>query len=88
MAANKTTIELPNKVIKANWRDDIDLDYATQDNIKKAKRGKITFLAYNNEKDYVAPKKVDRETIKKIKGLKRRVGAKTFFFATADKLAA
>lgn len=43
------TINLPNKVIKSDWKDDIDYE------------------AYQDEKTYISPAKVKKETIARIK---------------------
>lgn len=43
------TINLPNKVIDSDWKDDIDYE------------------PYTDEKTYVAPDKIKKETIAKIK---------------------
>ena len=43
------TIKLPNKVIKSDWKDDIDYE------------------PYGDEKTYIAPSKIRKETIAKIK---------------------
>ncbi|MBR2837115.1 hypothetical protein IKE79_02030 [Candidatus Saccharibacteria bacterium] len=75
MAANKQTIKLPNKVINSNWRDDIDIDYATYGNDQE-------------EAKYISPNKVSKESIKLIKRRNQRIGAKALFFARTDRLAA
>ena len=50
MSQTKTqTINLPNKVIDSDWKDDIDYE------------------AYEDEKTYVSPNKVNRATINRIK---------------------
>ena len=50
MSQTKTqTINLPNKVIDSDWKDDIDYE------------------AYEDEKTYVSPNKVNRTTINRIK---------------------
>jgi len=46
---NQNTINLPNKVIDSDWKDDIDYE------------------AYDDEKTYVSPAKVNKETLAKIK---------------------
>ena len=46
-------LELPNKVIKADWKDDVDLD----------------FEAFDKEAEYIAPDSVPDESINKIKSV-------------------
>lgn len=43
------TIKLPTKVVKANWKDDVDYE------------------EYTNEKEYISPESVKKETIARIK---------------------
>ena len=43
------TIKLPTKVVKANWKDDVDYE------------------EYANEKEYISPESVKKETIARIK---------------------
>ena len=85
MAEKINTIQLPKKVIKSNWRDDIDTDYATQSNIKVQEN---EFEPYDQEEEYISPQEISKESIARIKARNQRIGAKAFFFATRSKLAA
>ena len=79
------TLKLPKQVINSNWKDDIDIDYATSEDIKD---NVIDFEPYPEEADYVSKKKVSKESLARIKARNQRIGAKTFFFATQGELAA
>lgn len=67
-------LNLPNKVVKANWKDDIDVDYATYGNNKQ-------------ESEYISPDEVSKESIKRIKARKTGHDILTIFTKN-DKLAA
>ena len=71
-------LNIPNKVIDSEWKDDIDVDYATYGRNDK------------EEMEYISPKKVSRETERKIESIKsRNVKLGRFaMFALKDKLAA
>ncbi len=62
-----STFNLPDdgKVVDSEWRDDIDTDYATQEDVSQ------DFEIYgNNEKqegEYISPKKVSKESLSQIK---------------------
>lgn len=56
-------IALPKKVVDADWRDDIDETV-------------MEYEAYDNEKEYVAPKEVDAQTIERIKKINLTRGNK------------
>jgi hypothetical protein len=50
-------IKIPTEVWKSNWKDDVDVDYAIYgDNEKK-------------EAEYIAPDKVSKKSIEKIKSI-------------------
>ena len=74
MAATEK-LNIPNEVIKENWKDDIDVGYATYGNEKQ-------------EMEYISPDKVSKEGEKKIKEIKRRNIKLGHFavFARNDKL--
>ena len=72
--AAKEKLTIPNKVIKADWKDDIDVDYATYGNNKQ-------------EREYVSPDKISKESIRRIKA--RKTGHNILaIFTKSDKLAA
>ena len=50
-------LQLPNKVVKADWKDDIDLDFETYGDPKE-------------EADYISPDQVSKESIDRIKARK------------------
>ncbi|MBR2658574.1 hypothetical protein IKG28_01785 [Candidatus Saccharibacteria bacterium] len=50
-------IKLPNKVWEANWKDDVDVDYAIYGNDEK------------EEAEYIPPEAVSKESIEKIKSI-------------------
>ncbi len=52
---NKQTLNIPNKVIDSEWKDDIDVDYAIYGGDEK------------EEEEYISPKKVSKESLKQIK---------------------
>lgn len=52
-------IKLPTKVINSDWKDDIDVGYAT----------------YENEKEYISPSEVSKESIAKIKQRNQKIGS-------------
>ena len=68
-------LHLPNKVIDSDWKDDIDYE---------------TYGTNKQEMEYVAPNKVSKESIEKIKSrkLSQERGHKTFIFAKNAKLLA
>ncbi|MBR3252767.1 hypothetical protein IKF84_01715 [Candidatus Saccharibacteria bacterium] len=64
MAANKNkiqTLNIPNKVVNSEWRDDIDVDYAIYGDNEK------------QEGEYISPKTVSRESIKEIKSFQEKL---------------
>ena len=67
-------LKIPNKVIKAKWEDDVDVDYATYGDEKQ-------------EREYISPDKVSKESIKRLK--ERKIGHTVFsIFTQKDKFAA
>ena len=67
-------LKIPNKVIKAKWEDDVDVDYATYGDEKQ-------------EIEYISPDKVSKESIKRLK--ERKIGHTVFsIFTQKDKIAA
>ena len=54
-------LNIPDKTIKANWKDDIDVGYATYGDSDKA------------EREYISPEKVSMESMKRIKQIKQRI---------------
>lgn len=73
------TINLPKQVINSNWKDDVDVDYAIYGDTEK------------EEREYISPKSVDRETRSKIEAIKKRnikLGHTAMLFGIKDKLAA
>jgi len=65
-------LELPKKVIKSEWKDDID------------------YQPYEHEMEYIAPSKVSKESIEKIKArkLNQERGHKFLLFAKNEKMIA
>ena len=59
------TLNIPTEVVDSDWRDDIDKDYATQEDVNQ------DFEIYgDNEKqegEYISPKKVSKESLSQIK---------------------
>ena len=53
------TLRIPTHVVDSDWKDDIDVDYAI----------------YGNEKEYISPKNVSKESIQKIKARDQRIGS-------------
>jgi hypothetical protein len=53
------TLRIPTQVVDSDWKDDIDVDYAI----------------YGNEKEYISPKNVSKESIQKIKARDQRIGS-------------
>lgn len=49
--AETLKFNIPNEVVNADWKDDIDVDYAT----------------YKNEGEYVSPEKISKESLRQIK---------------------
>ncbi len=69
-------LQLPNQVIKANWHDDIDFE---------------TYGTNEQEMEYIAPNKVSKESINRIKArkLSQERGQKLFtIFTKNEKLIA
>ena len=58
MAEKIQTLNLPTEVIDSQWEDDIDVDYATYGDEKQ-------------EREYISPKSIKKESIEKIKSLKQ-----------------
>ena len=54
------TINLPTEVWKSNWKDDVDVDYAIYGDNEK------------QEAEYIAPDKVSKKSIEKIKSIDLR----------------
>ena len=63
------TLKIPKEAVNSNWRDDIDEGYVT----------------YDNEKEYISPTEVSKESINMIK--KRKLGS-VALFTLKDKLTA
>jgi hypothetical protein len=53
------TFKIPTQVVDSDWKDDIDVDYAI----------------YGNEKEYISPNNVSKESIQKIKARDQRIGS-------------
>ena len=53
------TIKLPTQVVNSDWKDDIDVGYAT----------------YKDEKEYISPSEVSKESIARIKQRNQRIGS-------------
>ena len=74
-------LKLPNQVINAEWKDDIDVEYATYGDEQA-------------ESQYQAPEKISRAAERKIEAIKKRnikLGKAAFLgtiFKPADRLAA
>lgn len=77
------TLKLPKEVINSDWRDDVPSDIEDTP---------IDYAIYGaNEKEeasYISPKRVSRESIKRIKEQNRRIGLKLLLLASEEKLAA
>ena len=54
------TINLPKQVINSNWKDDVDVDYAIYGDNEK------------QEAEYIAPDKISKKSIEKIKAIDLR----------------
>ncbi|MBQ7201940.1 hypothetical protein IJS18_00925 [Candidatus Saccharibacteria bacterium] len=59
------TLELPNTVIDSDWKDDVDVDYAIYGGSEK------------NERQYISPDEIKKETLNKIK--QQRIGKFALF---------
>ncbi|MBQ3292831.1 hypothetical protein IJG93_00790 [Candidatus Saccharibacteria bacterium] len=55
------TLNVPNKVIDSDWRDDIDVDYAIYGDDEK------------QEGEYISPRSVSKESIKEIKSFQEKL---------------
>lgn len=53
-------IKIPTEVWKSNWKDDVDVDYAIYGDNEK------------QEAEYIAPNKVSKKSIEKIKSIDLR----------------
>jgi len=53
------TFKIPTQLVDSDWKDDIDVDYAI----------------YGNEKEYISPNNVSKESIQKIKARDQRIGS-------------
>ena len=51
--------KIPTQVVDSDWKDDIDVDYAI----------------YGDEKEYISPNNVSKESIQKIKARDQRIGS-------------
>ncbi len=72
------TLKIPNQVINSDWRDDVDLDFETYGTNKQ-------------EREYISPAKVSKESIEKIKArrLNKERGKKLLtLFSRNEKIAA
>lgn len=59
------TLNIPTEVVDSEWRDDIDTDYATREDV-----GQDFEIYGSNEKqegEYISPSKVSKESIEQIK---------------------
>ena len=65
-------LELPDKVYKANWKDDIDLSEA-------GPQDELGFEAFKDEAEYESPKDVSEEALEKQLewAKKQKIGRKT-----------
>ena len=54
------TIKIPNQVVNSDWKKDIDVDYAIYGDTEK------------EEREYISPESVDKETERKINAIKQR----------------
>lgn len=73
------TLNIPNKVVDSEWKDDIDVDYAIYGDNEKA------------EGEYISPKSVSKESIKEIKNFQTKLafsGLKKFRQQELSKAAA
>ena len=55
------TLNIPDKVVDSDWKDDVDVDYAIYGNTEK------------QEGQYVSPKSVSKESIKEIKSFQEKL---------------
>lgn len=62
--AETLKLNLPNEVIDSEWRDDVDVEYATYGDEKQ-------------ERQYISPESVNKESIKRIKN--RKIGHLALF---------
>ena len=65
-------LNIPKRVVDSDWKDDVDIDYATYGDEKA-------------EREYISPTEVSKESISMIK--KRKLGHNALF-TLKDKLAA
>ena len=68
------TIKLPKQIVNSDWKDDIDADYAIYGDSEK------------DEREYVSPAKVSKESIAKIKSRNQKLGS--LFTGRFDKFVA
>lgn len=62
------TLNIPDKVVDSNWKDDIDVDYAIYGGSEK------------KEGQYISPESVDKETQNKINRIKaKKIGISTLW---------
>ena len=68
----ENVIELPKKVYNANWKDDIDLSEAGE-------QDELGYEAFKDEAEYEAPKDVSEEALEKQLewAKKQKIGRKT-----------
>ena len=74
-AKQKTqTLNIPSEVVDSEWRDDIDADYATREDVDLENQ----FAVYEKEGEYIDPSKVSKVSIKKIKSFREKIAFKNF----------
>ena len=70
-------LNLPNKVINSEWKDDVDVDYAIYGDNEKS------------EREYIPPEEVSKESINMIKRRNQKLGhAAVFLFDSKNKISA
>ena len=69
---NTKTLNIPDQVVDSDWKDDIDTDYATREDVGYEIYG-------DNEKiegEYISPRKVSKESLSHIKDFQVKLAFK------------
>ncbi len=69
-------LNIPGQVVKSDWKDDVDVDYAIYGDNEK------------QEREYISPDEVSKESIAMIKKRSQKLGRAALLFTSKDKLVA
>ena len=67
------TLNIPSEVVDSDWRDDIDTDYATREDVISSPDFEIYGNNEKKEGEYISPKSVSRESIREIKSFQEKL---------------